>query len=183
MNFPTALTLLRFILVVPVVVAFEATRIGTPEADPTWAWAAFACFVIAATTDWFDGYFARKWNQTTALGALLDPLADKVLVAAALIGLTFREIVPAWSVTVILAREFLVTGLRVSIAEAGGGVMPASWASKVKASAQQVAVALYLWPSGTLEWLAHMAYGLALILTVTSGIEYVAKTRTIWSPK
>ncbi len=180
MNLPTALTWLRIVLIVPLAWAFETAPIGTAEPTGTWGWVAFWCFVVASVTDWFDGYLARKWKQTTSLGALLDPLADKVLVAAALVGLAFRDIIPAWTVTLILAREFLVTGLRVAVAEKGGGVTSAAWWGKVKATLQMVAIALYLWPGGGIKWAADPAYILAIVLTVASGAQYVWKARHVF---
>ncbi len=180
MNLPTALTWLRILLILPLAWAFEITPIGTVEAARDLAWIAFACYVVASLTDYFDGLLARRWGQTTTLGALLDPLADKVLVAAALIGLAYREVIPAWAVTLVVAREFLVTGLRVAVAEKGGGVTPASWPGKIKTVLQMVALALYLWPPGGLKWAADPVFVLALILTVASGAEYVWKSRHVF---
>jgi len=180
LNFPTLLTLFRVVLVVPLAWAFEAVPIGTSQSTGAWGWVALACFLVATFTDWLDGVLARKWHQTSKLGALLDPLADKVLVAAALVGLAFRDVVPAWTVTVVLAREFLVTGLRVAIAESGGGVTPAGWWGKVKATLQMVAIALYLWPGGGLEWVAFPVYVSAIVLTVASGAEYVWNARHVF---
>ncbi|MBM3267857.1 MAG: CDP-diacylglycerol--glycerol-3-phosphate 3-phosphatidyltransferase [Candidatus Sericytochromatia bacterium] len=179
MNLPTALTWLRVALIVPLAWAFEATPVGTAAAGREWAWIAFGCYVVASVTDYFDGMLARRWGQTTTLGALLDPLADKVLVACALVGLAYHGVVPAWTVTLIVAREFLVTGLRVAVAEKGGGVTPASWPGKVKTVLQMVALALYLWPPGGIKWAADPVYALALLLTVSSGAEYVWKSRHV----
>lgn len=179
MTLPMALTWLRILLILPLAWAFEAAPIGTRLPTGHWGWIALGCFVVASVTDWLDGVLARKWNQTTSLGALLDPLADKVLVAAALVGLAFRDVIPAWTVTLILAREFLVTGLRVAVAERGEGVVAAAWWGKVKATLQMVAIALYLWPGGGLKWAADPAYIFAIVLTVASGAEYVWKARHV----
>ena len=181
MNVPNLLTLFRLVLVVPLVIAFELSPVGTPAASPLWADLALACFVLASVTDWLDGYLARKWNQTSPLGALLDPLADKVLVSSALVELAFRGVVPAWTALVVVGREFLITGLRVAIAERGLGIKAAAWSGKVKATLQMVAIALYLWPGSALEWPADVVYGLALLLTVTSGAEYVWQSRSVFS--
>lgn len=179
MNLPNSITLLRFGLVIPLVAAFEFEPIGRQTVPTTWSWIAFTCFLVAMATDWLDGYLARKWHQTSTLGALLDPLADKVLVAAALIGLTHREVVPTWTVVVIVAREFLITGLRVRIAQSDGGVTPSTLAGKVKTAVQVVSIALYLLPGGGLKFAADLAYSLAIGLTVGSGAEYLWKSRSV----
>lgn len=179
MTLPMALTWLRILLIVPLAWAFEAAPIGRPEATGPWGWIAFGAFVVASITDWLDGVLARRWKQTSSLGSLLDPLADKVLVAAALVGLASRDVIPAWTVTLVLAREFLVTGLRVAVAEKGEGVVAAAWWGKVKAATQMVAVTLYLWPGGTLKWAADPTYLMAIVLTVASGAEYVWKARHV----
>ncbi|MBU6428965.1 MAG: CDP-diacylglycerol--glycerol-3-phosphate 3-phosphatidyltransferase [Cyanobacteria bacterium REEB65] len=180
MNLPTWLTSLRIALALPLAIAFEAAPVGTSHSAEEWSTLAFGCFLLAAATDWLDGFLARRWHQTSSLGALLDPLADKILVTAALVGLAYRQVIPAWSATLILAREFLVTGLRVAIAESGQGIRAAAWSGKLKAALQMVAITLYLWPGATLKWPADVVYGLALIATVTSGAEYVWKARALW---
>jgi len=168
------------VLIAPVAWAFEAAAIGPGADTGQWGWIAFWCYVVASVTDWLDGMLARRWHQTSSLGALLDPLADKVLVAAVLIGLAYREVVPAWTVTLIVAREFLVTGLRVAVAEKGGGVTPASWPGKVKTVLQMVSLGVYLFPPADLKWVADPIYYLAIILTVASGAEYVWKARHVF---
>ncbi|MBI6546109.1 MAG: CDP-diacylglycerol--glycerol-3-phosphate 3-phosphatidyltransferase [Cyanobacteria bacterium NC_groundwater_1444_Ag_S-0.65um_54_12] len=172
MNVPTALTLLRIILIIPLILAFEAGTIGRATGSNFWHGVAILSFLLAAGTDWLDGYLARKWQQISSLGALLDPLADKILVAAALISLSAAAIIPAWTVIVVLTREFLVSGLRIMIAESGGGVLPASWSGKAKTACQLLAIGLYLWPSDTLRYWAHATYAIAIILTFISGISY-----------
>lgn len=100
---------------------------------------AIALFIAAALTDFFDGHLARKRNQVSKLGILLDPIADKLLVSAALIVLVEKHLAPAWAVVIILGREFAVTGLR-SIAAAEGLIISANQAAKIKMWAQSVAV-------------------------------------------
>src|SRR5512140_792737 len=119
MNLPNFLTLLR-IFFVPLLVAVmvqQDVRVGVPALD-TWRdfWA-LAIFLAAAATDLLDGYLARRWQQITTVGTLLDPIADKLLISAALISLVQIRRVPAWMVVVIVGREFAVSGLR-SIAAA-----------------------------------------------------------------
>lgn len=137
-------------------------------------------FSIAATTDFFDGYLARKWNQTSNLGKLLDPLADKLLVTAALIGLVEWHLVPSWTVVVILGREFLVTGLRGIVVESGGKAIAASNMGKFKTVLQISAVIGFLFDLGII---AKIIYALAVVLTVVSGVDYIWKSREYLMPK
>lgn len=171
MNIPNKLTILRIILV-PIFVVLMLTRI------PYGGSLAAAIFVIAALTDSLDGYLARKWKQTTKLGAILDPLADKLLITAALISLVELGRLPGWIAIVIIGREFAVTGLRVVKAEEGI-IIPASKLGKLKTISQVTAVLLII-----IQNLYHPLAGLALgewvmyiavVITVISGIEYFQK--------
>ena len=109
----------------------------------THEWLALAIFLVAAATDLLDGYLARRWGQVTTIGTLLDPIADKLLVSAALISLVQVHAVPAWMVIVIVGREFAISGLR-SIAAAEGYTIRASDLGKTKMVAQVTAVSLLL---------------------------------------
>lgn len=131
-------------------------------------------FSIAAITDFFDGYLARKWNQTSNLGKLLDPLADKLLVTAALIALIEWRFVPGWTVVIILSREFIITALRGMLAEVGVKATGASRLGKVKTVLQIIAVIAFLFDLG---WFATMVYNIAVVFTVVSGIDYMWKSR------
>ena len=126
-------------------------------------------FVIASVTDFFDGYIARSWNQKTKLGAIIDPLADKMLTLAGFLGLMFIGRASPWAIYLILIREFFITGLRVAMA--GDGVeVAASMAGKIKTVCQMVAIGFLTmqWPFGEfLLWLS-------VALTLYSGFEYVA---------
>lgn len=125
-------------------------------------------FVIASVTDFFDGYIARCWDQKTKLGAILDPLADKMLILAAFLGLMMLGRASAWAVYLILVREFFITGFRVVMASDGVEVA-ASMAGKVKTVSQMFAVGFLLmsWPGGKLLlWIA-------VALTLYSGFEYI----------
>ena len=125
-------------------------------------------FVIASVTDFFDGYIARSWDQKTKLGAILDPLADKMLILAAFLGLMMLGRASAWAVYLILVREFFITGFRVVMASDGVEVA-ASMAGKVKTVSQMFAVGFLLmsWPGGKLLlWIA-------VALTLYSGFEYI----------
>ncbi len=125
-------------------------------------------FVLASATDFFDGYIARQWNQMTLLGAILDPLADKMLTLAAFLGLMMIGEASAWAIYIIIVRELFITGLR-TVAISEGISVKASWAGKVKTVVQMIAIGFLLmhWTFGEeLLWLA-------VTLTVYSGLEYI----------
>lgn len=148
MNLPTYLTLIR-ILMVPILVVVLLTRVSNHEIIGV------TLFWVASLTDWLDGYLARRWKQVTVLGKLLDPLADKLLVAGALISLVELDLAPAWMTFIILGREFAITGLR-GIASEEGITIPAGSVGKWKLGAQVAGISclilgpkldalLYLW--------------------------------------
>ncbi len=128
MNLPNALTLSRIFLT-PFLVVILLTKIDGKEIYGV------GIFVIAAFTDYLDGYFARKRNQVTAIGKLLDPIADKLLVSSAFISLVELNLAPAWMVVIIVGREFAVSGIR-SIAASQGYIMPANMLGKIKTVCQ-----------------------------------------------
>ncbi len=128
MNLPNSLTLSRIFLT-PLLVVVLLTRIEGKEIYGA------IIFVVAALTDFFDGYFARKRNQVTTIGKLLDPIADKLLVTSAFISLVELRLAPAWMVVIIVGREFAVSGIR-SIATSQGYIMPANWYGKTKTVVQ-----------------------------------------------
>lgn len=182
MNLPNKLTVARIILV-PIFMAF--LLIQAPHGDPLFPhqeMVATAIFVLAAATDGLDGYIARKRKLVTSLGKFMDPLADKLLVSAALISLVELGQVPAWIVWVILGREFAVTGLR-AIAANEGVVIAASKLGKIKTVSQIVAITVLLmknWPFSL--WGIYPGTALiyiALIFTIISGADYLLKSRTL----
>jgi len=125
-------------------------------------------FVLASVTDFFDGYIAREWNQMTMLGAIIDPLADKMLTIAAFLGLMMIGEASAWAIYIIIIRELFITGIR-TVAVSEGLSVKASWAGKIKTVAQMFAIGFLLmhWPYGTeLLWFA-------VALTLYSGFEYL----------
>jgi CDP-diacylglycerol---glycerol-3-phosphate 3-phosphatidyltransferase len=165
MTFADQLTLARAAAVPVVVVLFAWDFSG----HDYWA---TALFVVAMATDWFDGWWARRTGRTSDLGRLLDPVADKLLVMAALIMLVGR-VLPAWMVAAIIAREFLVTGLRLAAIERGV-VIGARDLGKLKTWAQAVAAGLGGLAAGgaftdDVAWWAGL---LALVLTWVSGLDY-----------
>jgi CDP-diacylglycerol--glycerol-3-phosphate 3-phosphatidyltransferase len=137
MNLANKLTLIRIFLV-PVFLLFIATK-----DIPYGSFIATFIFILASLTDKLDGYVARSRNQITNFGKFMDPLADKLLVTAALISLVELHVVPGWAAVVIIAREFAVSGLR-SIAAAQGRVIAASWWGKIKTVIQIIAIILLL---------------------------------------
>ncbi len=163
LNLPNALTLLR-ILAVPVVVV--ALLGETPNGDAL----AAAVFALAAATDGLDGYFARSRDAVTTFGKLMDPLADKLLVTAALISLVSLDRLEAWVAMVIIAREIAVTGLRAIAAERGI-VISASWLGKLKTVLQIAAVIALIATNPAPAWVDALVY-LAVAVTVISGADY-----------
>ena len=168
MNLPNALTVLRIFLV-PVLVVVLLTRTRTDGG----LLLGVAIFGLAVLTDYLDGYFARRRNQVTRMGTLLDPLADKLLTAAAFLSLVEMDAVPAWMVMIILGREFAVTGLR-NVAAGRGYLIPASGLGKGKMVAQVVAILLLLLGRRfeILRLPGLAALWLVVILALVSGIDY-----------
>ena len=142
MNLPNALTLLR-IFIVPLLVVVILTNVSENWLGKPRYIVGLGLFVIAALTDLFDGMIARRWKQVSKVGKLLDPIADKLLISAALISLVEHQLAPAWAVVVIVGREFAVTGLR-SIAATDGVIISASSIGKFKMVAQVVTVGLLI---------------------------------------
>ncbi|HEX8411035.1 MAG TPA: CDP-diacylglycerol--glycerol-3-phosphate 3-phosphatidyltransferase [Thermoanaerobaculia bacterium] len=170
-NLPNALTLFRIFLV-PFLVVVLLTKFAGRE------FVGLAIFLVAAITDFFDGWVARRRNQTTRLGALLDPIADKLLMSAAFISLVEMDSthVPAWMVVIIIGREFAVSGLR-SIAAQQGVTIAASPLGKGKMVSQVVAISLLILGSemGQFRIIGTIALWLVMVLALTSGVDYFAK--------
>jgi CDP-diacylglycerol---glycerol-3-phosphate 3-phosphatidyltransferase len=145
MNLPNSLTLLR-IFFVPLLVAALVQENVSIQVDGilvTNEWLALGIFLVAAATDLLDGYLARRWKQVTTIGTLLDPIADKLLVSAALISLVQIRVLPAWMAILIIGREFAVSGLR-AIAASEGYTIRASDLGKTKMFSQVVAISCML---------------------------------------
>src|SRR5690625_4699501 len=183
MNLPNKLTISRillipiFIILLSVPLDFGAWNIGGTELPITHFIAAMI-FLFASTTDWVDGYIARKYNLITNLGKFLDPLADKLLVSAAFIMLIELQIAPAWIVIVIISREFAITGFRL-VASGEGVVLAASSMGKLKTVSQILAVILLMLNNFPFSYTSIpfdmiMLY-IALIFTVWSGLDYFVK--------
>ena len=169
LNLPNALAFFR-ILLAPLMFFMLVNAPGIfTQIHISWInYFAALIFVIASVTDFFDGYIARSWDQKTKLGAILDPLADKMLILAAFLGLMMLGRASAWAVYLILIREFFITGFRVVMASDGVEVA-ASMAGKVKTVSQMFAVGFLLmsWPGG------ELLLWIAVALTLYSGFEYI----------
>ncbi|WP_164668931.1 CDP-diacylglycerol--glycerol-3-phosphate 3-phosphatidyltransferase [Virgibacillus doumboii] len=183
MNIPNKITLSRiclipiFIILMSVPFNWGSWDIGDAEL-PVSHFVAALLFIVASATDWIDGHYARKYNLVSNLGKFLDPLADKLLVASALILLVELGMAPAWVVILIISRELAVTGLRL-VAAGEGIVLAAGSMGKLKTASQMVAVAALLLHNFPFSYIgfpfaAIMLY-VALFFTVLSGYDYFVK--------
>ena len=142
--------------------------------ETSWRVAAFVIFAVAMITDRFDGALARSYGTITEFGKLADPIADKALLGAALIGLSLLHELPWWITVVILVREIGVTVLRFAVLHRG--VIPASHGGKLKTLVQAVAIGLFVLPlSGVWHTAATVVMAIAIVLTVVTGIDYVVQ--------
>ncbi|MBD8025697.1 CDP-diacylglycerol--glycerol-3-phosphate 3-phosphatidyltransferase [Ureibacillus sp. Re31] len=188
MNLPNKITVSRIclipIFVIVILFDFNWGKMEFLGAEmPVNHFVAALIFIIASTTDWIDGHFARKYNLVTTLGKFLDPLADKLLVSAAFIVLVDLHMAPAWIIIIILSREFAVTGLRAILA-GEGEVVAASQLGKIKTWAQIVAISSLLLHN-TIFTLLNIPFDMialyvALIFTVWSGWEYFYLNRRVF---
>lgn len=178
MTLPTWITLSR-LLAVPILL-FGLLPRGESLPSAEWRWLCVGIFLLAAGTDWLDGYLARRLDQVTDLGKFLDPLVDKLLILAPLLALIELRLVPAWSVFLILFRELAIAGWRVSQPQISGANL---W-GKLKTILQILAVALLIAPLPT-NWrlLVQVIYGSAITLTLISGAIYLTGKPTKASPE
>ncbi|MHC8516467.1 CDP-diacylglycerol--glycerol-3-phosphate 3-phosphatidyltransferase [Sporosarcina sp. ITBMC105] len=187
MNLPNKITVARIVLI-PIFILFMVVDfgmgtiyIGGTELSFEHIFGALL-FIIAATTDWFDGHLARKYNLVTNMGKFLDPLADKLLVSAALVILVELGSAASWIVIIIISREFAVTGLRLVLA-GGGEVVAANQLGKIKTATQLVAISFLLLNNIFFEAIhfpfATIMLYIALIFTIWSGADYFYKNRRV----
>jgi CDP-diacylglycerol--glycerol-3-phosphate 3-phosphatidyltransferase len=178
MNIPNSLTILR-IFFVPILVATLVTERRTVELGG-WTipneYLALSIFLAAAATDLLDGYLARRWKQITTVGTLLDPVADKLLISAALVSLVQVQAIPGWMAILIIGREFAVMGLR-SIASASGFVIKASDLGKTKMLAQVIAISITMFSihSVQLQSQAMLWMWGVVLFGVASAVGYFVK--------
>lgn len=175
MNLPNKLTLLRTLLI-PFFVCIMVLR----GDDFTACIIADAIFIVACITDFLDGYIARKNNLVTNFGKFMDPLADKLLVCAALVVLIPLNRLPAWIAIVIISREFIISGFRLVAAEQGS-VIAASYWGKFKTTFQMLMLIVKIlnYPNPTVAFIGDILMWIALILTIISLIDYLYKNREV----
>ena len=175
MNLPNKLTILRAIMI-PFFLVFLYM-------SPGWSkWVALGIFIAASLTDMLDGKIARKYNLVTNFGKFMDPLADKLLVCSALICFVELDKLPAWMVIIIIAREFIISGFRL-VASDNGVVIAASYWGKFKTTFQMLMVIVIIFninlQLGWLNILGTILIYVALVLTVVSLIDYIAKNKDV----
>jgi len=176
-NLPNTLTLGRIFLVPLLVVVLLTSFDGKSVLGVSNEMLGAAIFALASITDWLDGYLARRRGQVTGLGEWMDPLADKLLITAALISLVQLGRAPAWMVAVILGREFAVTVMR-SFIYARGLSLPASMIGKIKMVAQVVAILALILGPGHIEAfyvLGHIALWIATLAALVSAVDYTRR--------
>lgn len=169
MNLPNKLTLLRIIMI-PVFVVL--LYLDFPFNNLV----ALAVFILASITDTLDGYIARKYNLITDFGKFMDPIADKLLVTAAMLVFVDWHMMPAWVVIVVVAREFIVSALRL-VAANNGRVIAAGWSGKVKTASTMVCICIML--LGLPQWVNAVCSAVILVTTAYSGIEYLMKNKDV----
>ncbi len=189
MNLPNKLTFLRlllipfFILLTAIPFDWGTIELLGSQMDVAILLAALI-FIVASITDWLDGYIARRDNLVTNFGKFADPLADKLLVASALIMLIELGKAPAWVVVIIIAREFAVTGLRLLLVEQGGTVLAAAWPGKIKTVTQIFAIIFLLVNDFPLAWtglpIGSILLYVSLAFTIYSGYDYFYNARHLF---
>ncbi len=176
MNLPNKLTMLR-VFMIPFFIVFLLIPV-----TPYDKWIALAIFILASLTDLLDGKIARKYHLVTNFGKFMDPLADKLLVCAALICLIELNKIPAWMVIIIIAREFIISGFRL-VASDNGVVIAASYWGKFKTTFQMVAVCLLIADVEALSLVTQIVLWIAVILTVVSLVDYLVKNKDVMKEK
>ena len=178
MNLPNKLTILRVIMIP----FFVAALLYDGGANQNMRYVAAALFIIASLTDMLDGKIARKYNLVTNFGKFMDPLADKLLVCSALICMIELRELPAWMVIIIISREFIISGFRL-VASDNGVVIAASYWGKFKTTFQMLMVIVIIFninlQLGWLNILGTLLIYVALVLTVVSLIDYIAKNKDV----
>ncbi len=187
MNLPNKLTVLRMLLVPVFMVFVSLTQYGATGYNSTWYLIAGLVFAVAALTDFFDGYLARKNNMVTDFGKFLDPLADKLLTTVAFLFMMRDGVCSPWVVSIILAREFAVSGLRMVAASAKDGkVIAANMWGKVKTVLQMVSIIFYYFVAafasssdiGTVSLITQALCWLVAVVTFLSGAIYLWDNRS-----
>src|SRR5688572_18755596 len=185
MNLPNSLTLVRIFLAPLLVVVLLTEFEGRQILGVSKALLGAAIFALASATDWLDGYLARRRQQVTWFGQVMDPIADKLLTSAAFIPLVQLDLAPAWIVALVIGREIVITGLR-SLAYTKGITIVASPLGKGKMASQVTAILLLLVGAGPLPWLApigHAALWIVMTLAVVSALDYYRRFQRLVSAR
>lgn len=167
MNLPNKLTLLRIIMILPFLLVLY---LDVPGAS----YIALAIFILASLTDMLDGKIARKYNLITDFGKFADPLADKMLVTAAMIWFVENGQMPGWALLIVILREFAVSGLRM-VASDKGRVIAAGWSGKVKTASTMVCIVVMFLP--ITKVINGICIAVIVVTTIWSGVEYFVKNR------
>ena len=176
MNLANKLTMLR-ILMIPV---FIAVLVYSKDRDIVYRYIALGIFIIASVTDALDGYVARKYNMITDFGKLMDPLADKILVSSALIILIELGNISSWVVSIVIAREFIISGIRL-IATEKNIIIAASPLGKLKTVSQMLSVILMLLSIEAISFITDISVWLMCVLSVVSLLDYIIKNKKVLS--
>ena len=175
MTTASKITLLR-VAFIPVFMLFMYLSGGQPG---LWMFVSLGIFILASITDYIDGEIARKHNQVSDFGKFLDPLADKLLVIAAMAMFCQWGMMPAWALMIVLTREFAVTGLRL-VAVGKGKVIAAGWSGKVKTACTMIGLCVWMAFPGT-HFLAWVIIGVIVSTTIYSGVEYfIQNWKCLW---
>lgn len=182
MNLPNKLTIFRVLLIPFFVISLYVNVLTGAD---IWRYIALVIFAVASLTDLADGKIARKYNLVTNFGKFMDPLADKLLVSAALICFIEMGLLPAWFVLIIISREFIISGFRLVAADDGIVIAASMW-GKVKTTFQMIMIVLLLlpgkWLIGTMDLLfvvRELVKWIALILTIISLVDYIIQNKNI----
>ena len=175
MTTASKITLIR----VALIPAYMVTMYLSGGTGNLWMWLSFGIFVIASLTDYVDGHIARKYNQVSDFGKFLDPLADKLLVIAAMCMYCEWGVFPAWALMIVLTREFAVTGLRL-VAVQKGTVIAAGWSGKVKTFSTMVGLcAMMAFPG--VSFISNIVLVIIVVTTLYSGVEYfIQNWKCLW---
>lgn len=188
MNLPNKITMFRVVMipiyVILMVMSMHVANVTGESGENVYQFAAGIVFVLASLSDFIDGYIARKYNLVTDFGKFVDPLADKLLVMAAMLCLVEKGYLASWIVIIILAREFIVTGLR-TLAASTGVVIAADMIGKWKTATQMIGLVLFhfvglISGSSVILVAACVFIYIALILTIVSGVHYLYQYRDLF---
>ena len=173
MNLPNKLTVVRM-----AIVPFFVATLLMSGSNESLKWVALILFVIASLTDFADGYIARKYNLVTNFGKFMDPLADKILTISGMICLIELGRIPSWIVIIIVAREFIISGFRLIVAE-NGVVIAANYWGKFKTTFQMIMIILMIMNIPQLQILTNIVMWIALALTIISLVTYINANKQV----